>query len=274
MAVPDRPDPLELGDREAPAWTMRAMPSPQADDDQEIWLLSYSDLVTLLFSVFVMLLAITTLKDQLPKDPAPPLPPAQISAVVERAPVSTPPVPAPIPVPAEARPADDRPRLDPDQVAVESPALIRARWRQRLAELGMPAMVAVEVDRDRVDIAIGAAFLFPSGQADLSARGRAVLARLAPVLAATPGELMVEGHTDSVPIASARYPSNWELSAVRAAAVVRALVDLGLPPARLSAVGYADTRPLAEGTDPDSLARNRRVTLSLQAAGGALPVRH
>ena len=135
----------------------------------------------------------------------------------------------------------------------------------------MPAGVAIQVQQNRVGIEIGAAILFASGQAELSAEGRAVLTRLVPALAATPGELVVEGHTDAVPIASARYPSNWELSAARAAAVVRMLIDAGLPAQRLSAVGFADTRPLAEGTDAASLARNRRVTLTLQADGAEMP---
>lgn len=258
-AVPDEAAP--------PSWLRHAgfrqggFTAPPADDDQEIWLLSYSDMVTLLFSVFVMLLAITTLKDQLPKTPPPQATPPQAGETM--------PVPLIVPVVPVVE-EDDRPRLNPGEVAVEAPEPLAERWRRRLEELGMPAEVAVQVRHNQVGIDIGAAILFASGHADLSAEGRAVLARLASTLAATPGDVVVEGHTDAVPIASARFPSNWELSAARAAAVVRALIEAGLPAGRLSAVGYADTRPLAEGTDPASLARNRRVTLTLQAEAGAM----
>lgn len=253
-----------------PPWLRRgsAPVIPPADDDQEIWLLSYSDMVTLLFAVFVMLLAITTLKDQLPKEP---IPAAAATARTEPAPQPpqygeereeiAPPVPP-------RQPPDRRPHLNPGEVAVESPSSIGERWRDRVTALGLPEGVAVKVQQNRVAIEIGDAILFASGQAELSKEGQVLLGRLVPLVSAMPGELLVEGHTDSVPIASARFPSNWELSAARAAAVVRMLVEAGVAPGRMAAVGYADTKPLAAGSDPGSLARNRRVTLSLQAEEG------
>lgn len=245
-----------------PAWmgdaTRPAGPSP--DDDQEIWLLSYSDLVTLLFSLFVMLTAITAVKDQLPAAP-PPEPPVAVVEASEQP--SLPPPPAP--TAAKAPPIDAGPRLRADEIAVEAPEPLSERWLRRLATLGAPAGVTVQVRDDRIGIDIGAAILFPTGQAELSDDGRRLLAKLIPALAAAPGDIMVEGHADPAPLTGGgRYPSNWELSAARAAAVVRALIVLGLPPERLAAVGYADTKPLTMKTDPESLARNRRVTLSLR----------
>lgn len=264
---PDVRQHLEPLDSAIPAtWQPdRGYAAPPADDDQEIWLLSYSDMVTLLFSVFVMLMAITSVKDQLPKTP-----PAD-TPVAEHA-QETAPAPPPPPVAAEdAAPPDPRPRLDPGQAAVPTPERLSDQWRERLAAMGMPPGVAVHVQQNGIAIDIGDAILFPTGQADLTQEGRALLVYLAPLLRAVPGTLVVEGHTDSVPITSARFPSNWELSAARAAAVVRLLVDQQIPPTRLSAVGYADTRPIAAGADPVSLAHNRRVTLSLRAIGsGAL----
>lgn len=277
MAPADRPSSGgQAGSRPAatdmpPPWLRRgsAPVIPPADDDQEIWLLSYSDMVTLLFAVFVMLLAITTLKDQLPKEPTP------TAAAATRT------VPAPSlllederaepPPTSSPSPPDPRPHLNPGEVAVDSPSTIGERWRDRVAALGLPEGVAVKVQQNRVAIEIGDAILFASGQAELSKDGQALLGRLVPLVAAMPGDLLVEGHTDSVPISSARFPSNWELSAARAAAVVRMLVDSGIPPRRLAAVGYADTKPLAAGNDPASLARNRRVTLSIQAEEGPKP---
>jgi len=251
-------EPVEL-----PAERVR-LPASNADEDQEIWLLSYSDLVTLLFSVFVMLLAITTLKDQLPTTPLP----ADAPAVTVPAPgpeEEPAPPPEPVPVPIRQDPADPRPRLDPDQVAVEAPEPLIDRWRARLSALGVPPGVAVSVRQNRVGIVIGDAILFAPGQVELSTPGRGVLRRLLPVLLAAPGEIVVEGHTDAVPTTGGRFPSNWEVSTARASSVVRALVELGVPARRLSAVGYADTRPIAVGTDPVSNARNRRVAISLQA---------
>lgn len=112
---------------------------------------------------------------------------------------------------------------------------------------------------------MGESILFATGCAELTRPGRDLLLRLAPALAATRGAIVVEGHTDSTAVTGGRYPSNWELSGARASGVVRRLIELGVEPQRLSAVGHADTRPMAPGTDPVSLARNRRVTLSIQA---------
>jgi chemotaxis protein MotB len=252
-----------------PAWMRNGGGvAPPADDDQEIWLLSYSDMVTLLFSVFVMLTAITSVKDQLPRDPPPE--PAAVSApasdpaldVAETTP------PPSVPVVAETPPSpppDDAERLKPDEIAVEAPEPLSARWLRRLAEFGAPPGVTVQVSDRRIGIDIGAAVLFSAGQAELSAEGKRMLARLVPALATIPGDIMVEGHTDVTPLSGGgRFPSNWELSAARAATVARTLIAGGLPSHRFAAVGYADTRPLTVKTDAESLARNRRVTLSLR----------
>lgn len=250
-----------------------------AEEDQEIWLLSYSDLVTLLLSVFVMLLAITTLKDQLPTTPQPETPAVALHTATPLPPLFDEPEPAVVPQPAlpePTQPPDPRPRLDEGEVAVTAPDLVAARWREALAKLGVPPSVAVDVRQNRVGIVIGDGILFAPGQADLTTGGDGLLRRLAPTLAATRGEVVVEGHSDSTPIGNRRFPSNWELSGGRAASVVRRLIELGLPADRLSAVGYADTRPLSAGSDPASLARNRRVAITIRADGipaGNDPVR-
>ncbi len=246
-----------------------------ADEDQEIWLLSYSDLVTLLLSVFVMLLAITTLKDQLPTTPQPETPAVALHTTATLPPLFDEPESAMVsqPAPPEAtQPPDPRPRLDADEVAVTAPDLVAARWRDALSKLGVPPSVAVDVRQNRVGIVIGDGILFAPGQTDLTPGGDGLLRRLAPTLAATRGEVVVEGHSDSTPIGNRRFPSNWELSGSRAASVVRRLIELGLPPDRLSAVGFADTRPLSPGGDPASLARNRRVAITIQADG--IPAGH
>jgi chemotaxis protein MotB len=102
--------------------------------------------------------------------------------------------------------------------------------------------------------------LFDSGSATLRADGREVLAALVSALTELPNSVAIEGHTDDRPIASAVFPSNWELSTARASSVLRFLVDEhGFPPSRLSAAGYADQRPLAPNDSDASRAQNRRV---------------
>ncbi|WP_321815026.1 MULTISPECIES: flagellar motor protein MotB [unclassified Paraburkholderia] len=116
-----------------------------------------------------------------------------------------------------------------------------------------------------VEIGINAKVLFNAGDAALLPDSFDVLSRVAGVLAQVPnGNILVEGHTDSTPIANARYASNWELSSARAGAVVRYLVERGVEPHRLAAIGRADNFPLVAGTDPASRALNRRVAIVVQ----------
>ena len=113
--------------------------------------------------------------------------------------------------------------------------------------------------------------LFASGSADLGLSGQDQLAQLAVTLkeisASIPSEiswiLQVEGHTDNVPIASARFPSNWELSAARAISVVKFLRSQGIPAQNLSAAGYGEFQPLDPRNDEIANRRNRRIELKL-----------
>ncbi|WP_419687641.1 OmpA/MotB family protein [Burkholderia theae] len=110
--------------------------------------------------------------------------------------------------------------------------------------------------------ALDAKILFNVGDARLLPDSSPVLNQIAQALSAhAMGDILVEGHTDSVPIANAKYESNWELSSARAGSVVRYLTECGVAPHRLAAIGRADTQPLVTGDDAAARARNRRVTI-------------
>lgn len=100
--------------------------------------------------------------------------------------------------------------------------------------------------------------LYAKGQADLSAESKRILSIVADLIKKVPNQVMVEGHTCDLPVSSAKYPSNWELSTARAATVVRYFIEQGIPASRLSAAGYADSKPLPF-TGPLNRERNRRV---------------
>jgi chemotaxis protein MotB len=117
-----------------------------------------------------------------------------------------------------------------------------------------------------VSVEINASVLFDQGQALLQPEASEILQAVGGLLRNDPHRIEVEGHTDDVPIASTVYPSNWELSAARASSVVRLFIDSGVAPARLSALGFAATRPVAPNTDPVGQARNRRVAVMILAA--------
>lgn len=113
-----------------------------------------------------------------------------------------------------------------------------------------------------VEIGIDAKILFNVGDARLLPDSAPVLNQIGQALSAhATGDILVEGHTDSVPIANAKYESNWELSSARAGSVVRYLTERGVAPHRLAAIGRADTQPLVAGDDAAARARNRRVTI-------------
>ena len=113
--------------------------------------------------------------------------------------------------------------------------------------------------------------LFPSASDEVSADGMIQLTRLAETLKTLASEiptdlpwvLQVDGHTDRRPIATARFPSNWELSTARALAIVKFLRSQGIPPERLAATGYGEFHPLDARSTDEAYARNRRIELKL-----------
>ncbi|HYG46194.1 MAG TPA: OmpA family protein, partial [Bordetella sp.] len=141
-----------------------------------------------------------------------------------------------------------------------------------VAELGLDDLgdgVDVIVNEKSISFRISNELLFPSGQAMLSPNGLGLIQRMAGVINRSQGyPVSVEGHSDPVPIQTRQFPSNWELSTSRATSVLRGLVRDGVAPARLRAVGYADTRPIASNDTPGGRAANRRVELIMEITPG------
>ncbi|MCA8253198.1 OmpA family protein [Burkholderia sp. AU31624] len=135
-------------------------------------------------------------------------------------------------------------------------------WLALLESLKSNGRISLVKAPHGVEIGIDAKILFNIGDARLLPDSSPVLNQIAQALSdhAT-GDILVEGHTDSVPIANAKYESNWELSSARAGSVVRYLTERGVAPHRLAAIGRADTQPLVAGDDAAARARNRRVTI-------------
>lgn len=140
-----------------------------------------------------------------------------------------------------------------------------------LATHGEQQHLELLLDRHQLRLEVGNDILFPSGTADLTAPGRSLLADVAEALHDDRLAISVEGHTDDVPITTARFPSNWELSSIRATTVARELIALGIPEDRLRVIGHADTRPRAANDSPANRALNRRVSLVLEWAEALLP---
>ncbi len=122
--------------------------------------------------------------------------------------------------------------------------------------------LSVSISRGRMVINLPQDILFQSGSATVGRDGRETIAQVAKVLADLPDRsFQVEGHTDNVPISTARFPSNWELSTARALSVVRLLVRGGVPPENLSGAGYGEYQPVASNDDAAGRRRNRRIEI-------------
>ena len=116
-----------------------------------------------------------------------------------------------------------------------------------------------------VTLDINASMLFKPGEAGLQANAVSTLKDIAKILVEEELAIEVEGHTDNVPISTAQFPSNWELSSARASSVVRLFIDQGIAANRLKATGYADNYPESSNDTPEGRARNRRVAVTVLA---------
>ena len=128
----------------------------------------------------------------------------------------------------------------------------------------LSGQVEVASDERGAVITISDVVVFPPGSADMTAKGRKTLRQVFDVLKQFNYNVKVEGHTDNTPIHTLRYPSNWELSASRAAEVAHMLIDDGFPPERLSVEGFAEFRPIVPNTSVKNRSRNRRIEVVYQ----------
>jgi chemotaxis protein MotB len=224
-----------------PAWpTAARRSSTEAGGEGSLrdrWLVSYADLVTLLFALFVVLYAAAD------HDRARAIADVMAEQTSKAAmPGGRGVLPGGVGVMA-ARAAVER--------ALASNKTLSARVRVA----GVPGGFVVS---------LAEAGFFAPGDATVREDAGALLDTLADTLRAPShrsARLRVEGHTDSTPIATARYPSNWELSSARAAAVLSHLTSRGIPSSRLSLAGYAGERPVADNSTNEGRALNRRVDL-------------
>lgn len=122
--------------------------------------------------------------------------------------------------------------------------------------------VTLEENERGITIHILENILFPSGKAELNVTSKLVLSELAGILRQLPNDIRVEGHTDNIPISSALYPSNWHLSVARALNTAYYFInDQKLKPEKVTVVGYAEYKPIADNSTADGRAKNRRVDI-------------
>jgi len=159
---------------------------------------------------------------------------------------------------------DSRPEIRMDPPIPESVTELQELLQSTLAEEIADEVLEVLVNEDGVMIRVRESDAFPSGSAELQRGFIPVLAKLQTILNDTEGRIVVGGHTDNVPINTVAYPSNWVLSAARAASVVDYLAETAFTdPSRIEIRAFADTKPVAPNNSPDNRARNRRIEINL-----------
>jgi chemotaxis protein MotB len=234
-------------------------PANSNSDDDQAWMQTYLDVITLMLTLFVMLLAYANF-DQAGF--------GEVAESLEGA-VSRPQI---VPRPAGeivgdkpgAIVGEQRPAEDEAAEKGEDPTEKTREFLKEMRESGMLERVEVAFTEGRITLRLDDKLLFNTGGSDLNPAGNDLIGDLVPVLEATGRSISVEGHTDNRPIRSDRYNSNWDLSAARAVEVVNFLEGQGIPREQMRAVGYADTRPIADNDTAEGRARNRRVAIVLQ----------
>ena len=234
-------------------------------DNHERWLVSYADFITLLFAFFVVMYALSTVNEGkyriLSDSMATAFRNAQINSA---APVAVA-VPPPIPLVQKPSPAS-RTQEVVKQKQRDKMRSVAKDILEVMAPLIEQGKVRVLETSRGVTIEINDSVLFSPGQALLQPAMTKAMRAIADVLVPTDFPITIEGHTDNVPIKTAQFPSNWELSAVRATTVLRLFSDAGVAADRLTAIGYADTRPVEPNLLADGRARNRRVSILIDSA--------
>ncbi|MGM0553586.1 MAG: flagellar motor protein MotB [Pseudomonadota bacterium] len=236
-------------------------PAPKEAGGAPRWMTTFADLMAVLVVFFVMLYAFSTLDAERYEQLADSLREVLGSTVVEE---TTPSIPAPTIIDLEGRSPEPESIEPPDpETAIEGRHEIRDALQQELSEELEQGLIEIADHDDGILLRFEERAAFELGQKELDAQFVPVLHRVAEVLARTPGQIEVSGHTDDLPMRSDRFRSNWDLSSARAVSVLHVFENAGIQPARMHATGHADTRPLMPNTDAESRAKNRRVEVAI-----------
>jgi chemotaxis protein MotB len=223
--------------------------------ESESWVMAYLDVITLLLTAFILVMAFMSHKQEQMQEQQ------ERESAYQQAEAQQYPDATAIdggPELVKQRKQDDGLLYHPR--SSDTPTLEQELVESLKAQQGLDEL-EIKVEPGRVNLALPENILFRTGQADLIGGSHRILDTIAPVLRDYSAPVSVEGHTDDLPITTARFPSNWELSSARATVVIRYLVERGVPRDLLRAIGYADTRPVAPNTYAEGRKENRRVNL-------------
>lgn len=232
------------------------------------WMITFADLMALLFALFVLLLSFSEINSDSFRKNAGPINMAFNATPVLQPDRVRPSAYAPI-VPAPTPIVEEEARQDPAREVHWKAGFIEKLNDSLAAEISGEMLDIVEQENTIV-IRFPDRTAFATGTAKVSTRFESIIDKIALVLNSVEGKIKVSGHTDDVPIIGGIYRSNWELSTSRSVSVVhRLLAGGGIDPRRVTAQGFADSQPLAANDTPENRARNRRVEISVEIGRGA-----
>jgi len=241
---------------------------PEKEPNHERWLVSYGDLLTLLFAVFVTLYAMSQADKQKAEAVAESVReafgmPAVTSGVSSRPSVITTGRSGVIEE-LRSQPVQQRAALPTGKATVEEARFkaLKATLDAYFLKIGVGEKVAVSVSERGLVISLKEAGFFAPGSATLKGDTSEILEAIADNVSHLSNRCAVEGHTDNQPLHGGPFGSNWDLSTARATTLVKLLVaKYGMSPERISATGYAEFEPLADNATPEGRAKNRRVDI-------------
>lgn len=249
-------------------------------ENGERWLLTYADLITLLMIFFVVLYSMSKVDAQRFAAVAESLNKALGGGTPAKIELSTSPVGPSLfttgtPSSKTTAPGNG---TDPNNTAYTKPDTntshgngdtekmsldaIKAKLDKFALDNGIQTTLVTSIEERGLVVRIQETLLFESGSAVITAQAREILEKISTVLSTAPNQIRVEGHTDNLPIHTAQFPSNWELSVIRSTNVVQILQRGGLlTPDRLSATGYGEYRPISSNDIDAGRGKNRRIDL-------------
>lgn len=238
-------------------------------ENQERWLVSYADFITLLFAFFVVMYAVSSVNEGKYRV----LSSSLVSAFKSSNPTNAVPVQS-----TEFIPINIHPSNETDSIKlIDNLSIHKAKKQEKMKSMAKNILHALDpLVKDGqvritqsslgITVEINASVLFSPGQAKLAENSSLTLQAVANVIKGHEHEIHVKGHTDNLPIHNGSFPSNWELSTARASSVVRLFIENGVEAYRLTAVGYGENRPIESNDTPEGRKRNRRVSVMILSA--------
>lgn len=230
------------------------------DDDhggggRERWLVTYADMITLLLVFFIVLYALSS----------------RISGEKFDALASS--LATSIKKTATPKPSDKYAFQKDDSKQTRKFKATADAVLESIIKTDPKSDVKIDIDQRGLVVSLIDTSFFDGGSASIKPGGAAVLRKVAATFKGLPNDIRVEGHTDSIPIRTARFPSNWELSSARGTAVARFLIDkVRLPGHRISVGAFADNKPVASNGTAEGRKRNRRVDIIILKQEDSSPI--